>query len=605
MSDETESIGNGDFMKFMFIDDLENFLAQEYHTAAISLVPERPPEGMFGDLTVNCFRLAKPLGGNPMRIASQITEWLRAHPDIREVECIKAFVNIGLKPAAVFRDSVADAEKLMAAARIAVGERCHILIEYSAPNTNKPQHLGHVRNNTLGQATVALLRKVGHQVSAVNLVNDRGIHICKSMLAYQRWGGGITPEAAGLKGDHLVGNFYVRFDTELRRQLRDLRQTRPELAEKTDDELFLETEIGRAAQQMLVAWEQNAPAVRELWHLMNAWVLDGFKQTYRRMGIEFDRIYFESETYTLGRDLITEHLGEDKFRKREDGAIVIDLDKEKLGSKVVLRSDGTSVYVTQDIGTTVLKQRDFSPDQQVWIVGDEQIFHFKVLFAILARLGYDWAEKLAHMPYGMVNLPSGRMKSREGTVVDADDLFDEMEALARAATLERAETTPDDIDQRARVIGMGALKFMLLKVNPKTTIMFDPEASVKFEGDTGPYVLYAYARIASMLRKAEETIKPGEIGWHQLGTPEEIDLALRCAEYGPTIQRAAQELDSSNLAAYLLDLAKSFSRFYRECPVITAPTPELQRARLELSRRVQMILKDGLDALTIETLESM
>ncbi len=593
-------------MNFCCITELESHLRESFKAEhPLDICIERPPPDMTGDITVNCFRLAKPLRRSPMDIAGEVAAFLDAHPDTAAVEQIKAFVNVSLTDAALFRDTVADADGLLADAQVPAETRRRILIEFSAPNTNKPQHLGHVRNNTLGQAMVSILRRAGHQVVPVNLVNDRGIHICKSMLAYQRFGNGETPESSGKKGDHLVGDYYVKYDTELRRQLAKLRDENPEMNDQSDEDLFLKTEIGRAAQDMLVAWEQSDPDVVKLWKTMNEWVFEGFDETYRRLGVEFDKVFLESQTYTLGKDIVQDGLDRGVFKRRDDGAVVIDLAKEKLDTKVVLRSDGTSVYVTQDIGTTILKQNEFTPDQQVWVVGDEQIYHFKVLFAILKELGYEWADNLVHMAYGMVNLPSGKMKSREGTVVDADDLLDEMERLARDATLERSEEPPDDIDERSRVIGLAALKFMLLKVNPKTTLMFDPQASIKFEGDTGPYVLYAYARIASMLRKAEPGDLDGVVDWSVLGSPEEKDLALACAAYGETLRKAAEDFDTAGLAGYLLDLAKAFSRFYRDCPVLTAETPELKRARLELSIRARDILRDGLNTLTIETLESM
>jgi arginyl-tRNA synthetase len=454
-------------------------------------------------------------------------------------------------------------------------------------------------------ATAALLARVGHEVVRVNLINDRGIHICKSMLAYRQAGRGQTPQTVGAKGDHFVGDYYVAFDSEFRRQLAALRTARPETADKTEDELFLETDIGRAAQDMLVAWEQGDPGVRTLWETMNGWVLAGFEETYRRLGVRFDRTYLESQTYTLGRDIVRDGLARGVFCQRDDGAVLIEFADKGLGTKVVLRGDGTSVYVTQDIGTTLLKQHDWDPDQQIWVVGDEQMHHFRILFAILKALGYPWADRLVHMAYGMVNLPTGKMKSREGTVVDADDLFDEMEDLARKATLERAtEGIPEDLDERVRVIAMAAIKFMLLKVSPRTTILFDPQASITFEGDTGPYVLYAYARICSMVRKAE-TLSPGPVDWAVLGTPEERSLALRCALYPETVRKAAAELDTSVLACYLLDLAKDFSRFWRSCPVLAAPSAAERHARLSLSLVVRDILRDGLNALTIGTLESM
>lgn len=600
-------------MKFAFFADLSDFLQSQYGVSVPEIPVELCPPQFTGDITVNCFPLAKALRRNPMELAAALCAQLASHSDIEAVSAVKAFVNITLRPAALMRDTVADRDALLAAVALPAVERRRVLIEFSAPNTNKPQHLGHVRNNTVGMATASILERAGHDVVRVNLVNDRGIHICKSMLAYQRFGAGVTPASSGKKGDHLVGDFYVAYDKELRKQLAALRLDKPALADKTDEELFLETEIGMAAQEMLRAWEQNDPAVRALWETMNQWVFDGFAVTYRRMGVEFERTYLESQTYMLGKDIIRDGLERGVFKKRDDGAVIIEFDDPSLGTKVVLRSDGTSVYVTQDIGTTMLKQNDFQPDQQIWVVGDEQIRHFKVLFAILKALGYSWADQLTHMAYGMVNLPSGKMKSREGTVVDADELFDEMETLARDATVEKAgDDLPENLDERARVISMAALKFMLLKVNPKTTIMFDPQASIKFEGDTGPYVLYAYARISSMLRKAAAAsdvaageVAAGALDWALLKEPAERMLALRCALYPELLQKAARDLDSSALAGYLLDLAKDFSGFYRNCPVLNADDASLRTTRLALSETVRVILADGLQALTINTLESM
>lgn len=593
-------------MKFRAIEDLERHLGTVFDAAPPQVAVELCPSEFSGDVTVNCFRLARALRTAPPKIAGTVEEFLRDHADVESAETIKAFVNVTLNAPALFRDCVADEEALFGRVCLPEEERRRVLIEFSAPNTNKPQHLGHVRNNTLGQAVTEILRAVGHTPIPINLVNDRGIHICKSMLAYQRWGDDATPETAERKGDHLVGDFYVKFDTEYRRQLAGLRKVNPAFLERSDDDLFLETEIGRAAQDMLRRWEAGDPEVRTLWETMNAWVLDGFRETYRRMGVEFEHTYLESETYGLGKDVVQRGLDTGVFHKRDDGAVCVNLEDQKLDTKVLLRSDGTSVYITQDLGTTLLKQRDYEPDSQIWIVGDEQIRHFQVLFATLRRLGYDWAENLTHMAYGMVNLPSGKMKSREGTVVDADDLFEEMVRLAREATLERAGAdVPEDLERRAEIIGMGALKFMLLKVNPKTTLMFDPEASIRFEGDTGPYVLYAAARISSMLRKAGDGALDGDADWTALDGTEERDLALRCACYPDSLQKAAADLDTSSLASYLLELAKAFSRFYRECPVLTAPTPRQRRARLELSRRVRSILEHGLDTLTIGHLESM
>ena len=566
------------------------------------------PEGQDGDLTVNCFKFARVFKSKPDVIALAVAEILNGYDDVLKVETIKAFVNVTLSAASVHRDTVADISFLLNSAEISSEEKERILVEFSAPNTNKPQHLGHVRNNTLGMSLASLLSRVGHDVVPVNLVNDRGIHICKSMIAYQRFGDGATPLSTGKKGDHFVGYYYVIYNDELKKQLAELKVSQPELcAYKNNDELFLHTEIGSATQQMLLDWEANDVAVRELWLAMNNWVFDGFALTYDRMGITFDKTYLESETYLLGKDIVEDGLTKGVFQKREDGATFIDLGK-KLGEKVVLRSDGTSVYITQDIGTTVMKYNEFKADKQIWVVGDEQIHHFKQLFATLKSMGHDWADGLHHLSYGMVNLPTGKMKSREGTVVDADDLFDEMVGLAKSATLERCgDDVPADIDERSEIIGMGALKFMLLKFNPKTTIMFDPQASMKFEGDTGPYVQYACARINSMVKKgADQGLLVDEnVNWDLLTSDFEKKLAIRASAYPGVLQYAASKYDCSGLVSYLIDLAKDFSRFYRECPVLIAETDDLKKARLAMCSSIRSILVDGLKTLTIDVPEVM
>jgi len=591
-----------------FVDGLRDFLSAGAEWASFDITLEPCPDGMGGDFTVNCFRFAKVLKANPMDLAERAGEYLRGRSEIESVDVVKAFVNIVLSPEALHGMAVARSEELPGEGAVPAEERKRILVEYSAPNTNKPQHLGHVRNNTLGMSLVSLLRKAGHDVVAVNLVNDRGIHICKSMVAYRRFGNGATPESAGKKGDHFVGDFYVEFEKEFQRQLAELKTSKPELEGKSSDELFLETDIGREAQETLREWEAGDEKVRGLWKTMNSWVLAGFEETYRRMGVEFDKTYYESGTYSLGRDIILDGMEKGIFNRRADGAVVIDLGK-KLGEKVVLRSDGTSVYITQDIGTTLKKRDEFAPDSQVWVVGDEQKRHFEVLFAILARLGVVEAENFRHLAYGMVNLPSGKMKSREGTVVDADDLFDEMAGLARSATLERhSENVPDDVEERSETIGMGALKFMLLKFNPKTTIMFNPEESVKFEGDTGPYVQYACARINSILRKVGvSTDEPvsADIDWSLLSSSYERRISVLALQYPAVLRKAASAMDCSGIVTYLLDLSKAFNRFYRECPVLAADNESLKLARLELCRRVRGVLADGLDVLTIGVPEAM
>ena len=592
-----------------FIRDLQQHLAAEFPRFApetkVELAP--CPAGQAGDFTINFFKLA-PLVGNPMAAATKAAEFLASHEEVETAAAVKAFVNVSVKAETLLRESAACPDELLKRALLPEAERRKILIEFSAPNTNKPQHLGHVRNNTLGMSLASLLKRVGHEVIEINLVNDRGIHICKSMLAYQRFGNGETPESSGMKGDHLVGKYYVRFSAAFAEEAKAVREAHPEWADKSNDELFLETEIGRAAQQMLRDWEAGKPEVRELWQKMNSWVFAGFDATYKRMGIRFDHTYLESETYLLGKDIVAAGLEKQVFAKRDDGAVVCDLGK--MGKKVVLRSDGTSVYITQDMGTTVRKHDDYTPDTMIWVVGDEQNLHFQMLFEILKRLGYEWAKDLYHLSYGMVNLPNGRMKSREGTVVDADDLFDEMSRLAREACRERGGENLDDAElaKRGEEIGLGALKFMLLKFNPRTTMIFDPAASLRFEGDTGPYVQYVAARVSSISRKAAERgmkIDTGACDWSLLSTPPEKELAVKLYFYPETLRSAAAKRDCSGIADYLLELAKAFNRFYRDCPILACEDAKVAAARLNLALAVRTVIADALGTLTIATPEAM
>ncbi len=596
--------------QFQLMSALSAYFAEKYPSFPKETViaPERTPAGMAGDLTVNCFRFAKLCGGNPMAVAAEAAAVLAGHADVEAAEAVKAFVNVTMTPEAVHRASLGNTARLFELGKFPEAERRRILIEYSAPNTNKPQHLGHVRNNTLGMSLASLMKRIGHTVFEINLVNDRGIHICKSMIAYQRYGEGETPESTGIKGDHLVGLYYVKFNAVLSDEIKALKAARPELAAQDSEELFLETELGRATQKMLQDWEAGDAGVRALWRKMNDWVFAGFDATYRTMGIHFNHTYLESETYLLGKDIISSGLESGVFTRRSDGAVIASLGK--LGDKVVLRSDGTSVYITQDIGTTLLKQQDYQPQSMIWVVGDEQNLHFQMLFAIMKKLGYDWADDLFHLSYGMVNLPTGKMKSREGTVVDADELFAEMTELATEGCRERAgeEVSPEELARRGAIIGMGALKFMLLKFNARTTMMFDPAASVRFEGDTGPYVQYACARISSIERKARERgvdFDAAHVDWALLGKEEEKDLSMLAAFYPAALRTAAERRDVSNLVEYALDLAKAFNRFYRECPVLNAETSGLAAARLAMCAAVREVLTDVLKTLTIEVPDAM
>ncbi len=590
-------------MIFTCVRDLTAHLQHLYGSPQATASPEICPPGMNGDITVNCFRLAGPLRTNPQELADAAVAFLSAHTDVASCERIKAFVNITLTCVALCRDTVEHKTVCIPERAVPGDASRHVLIEYSAPNTNKPQHLGHVRNNTLGSALCSIIRRTGQRVTAVNLVNDRGVHICKSMVAYRRYGCGETPESHGAKGDHYIGSYYVKFETTFREQIQELRKHNADLAETKAADMFLDTEIGRAAQDELVAWENGDLDVRALWHRLNSWVLEGFSTTYARLGIVFDHTYFESETYKIGKNVVLQD--RENFSRTEDGAVVADLSADKLGQKVLLRRDGTSVYVTQDIGTTLMKYEDFRPDTMIWIVGDEQIHHFKVLFAIIRKMGFEWSSRLHHIPYGMVNLPSGKMKSREGTVVDADDLLDEMVVLARSATRERHPTLDDaELDKRATAIGIGALKFMLLKMNPRTTMTFDPAAAIRFEGDSGPYVQYAHARIASLLQKYNHD-SATQIDWSLPNSDEERRIAVRCAMYPEILDAAARDFDPSVICGYLIDLTKDFNRFYKKHSVLSAPSDALKAVRIALCRRVQQILGDGLAVLNIEALDEM
>lgn len=605
-------------MNLKCLNDLRNALIAAHPNCkadvSFEILWDPCPAGMNGDITVNCFRFARDFACAPDMLAAEAEKFLTAHPEVASVEKIKAFVNVTLKAGALFRDSVADIDRLMADVALPEKDRKKILVEYSAPNTNKPQHLGHVRNNILGMTLVSLLSRVGHDMVPVNLVNDRGIHICKSMLAYQRCGNGTTPESEGIKGDHFVGDYYVKYNNMLVDEIKALKAAHPEFADKDSEDLFLETEIGQAAQDMLLKWENGDTEVVALWKKMNEWVFKGFAETYERMGVHFTKTYLESQTYLLGKKVVSENLERGIFKRREDGAVTVEIGKvgkKDLGTKVLLRKDGTSVYITQDLGTTLLKHSDFEPDKMMWVVGNEQIDHFQKLFQILKMIGCAWADDLYHFPYGMVELPNGKMKSREGTVVDADDLFDEMHALAKQSTEERlaeGEPVPADLEERAETIGMGALKFMLLKFNPTSTIHFNPQESLKFEGDTGPFVQYVCARIRSMERKAQErgVISADVVpDWNLLDSPEEKSLAVTALRYRTALRGAAEKLDCSVLVLYLLDLAKAFNRFYREKQVLNAEDPVLRKTRLALCFAVRDILKDGLATLTIGVPEAM
>lgn len=476
------------------------------------------------------------------------------------------------------------------------------MVEFSSPNTNKPLHLGHVRNILLGHSVSRILEASGRNVVQVQIVNDRGVHICKSMWAWKQFGGGITPESSGTKGDHLVGDFYVRFDQEFRAQVRELMaQGLDEDAAKAQAPCMLEV------QEMLRQWEAGDAEVRGLWATMNGWVYDGFNQTYGRLGVRFDRNYYESDTYVLGKQDIEEGLARGVFYRRDDGSVWIDLREDGLDEKLVLRRDGTSVYMTQDIGTAIQRFRDFAIDRLTYVVGNEQDYHFKVLFLILKKLGYAWADQLYHLSYGMVDLPSGKMKSREGTVVDADDLLDEMESTARTLSEELGKTEGLREDEKAqlyRVLGHGALKYFILKVDPRKRMVFNPEESIDFNGHTGPFIQYSHARIRSILRKAEG--RSSSWSWAEVAVDERSKELIQVLDRFPeAVQQAARTYSPAVVAQFAYDLAKVFNGFYQANPILNADSEALVAFRVELCRTTAAALRRALEMLGIEAPERM
>ncbi|MDX1762306.1 MAG: arginine--tRNA ligase, partial [Christiangramia sp.] len=477
-----------------------------------------------------------------------------------------------------------------------------IMVEYSSPNTNKPLHLGHIRNNLLGYSVSEILKAAGNEVYKVQVINDRGIHICKSMVAWQKFGNGETPESTGLKGDKLVGNYYVKFDQEYKKEISQLKEQG-----KSEDEAKAEAPIFVEAQEMLRKWEANDPEVVKLWSTMNQWVYDGFEKTYDALGVDFDKNYYESETYLLGKDNVQKGLEDGVFYKKEDGSVWIDLSDEGLDEKIVLRSDGTAVYMTQDIGTAIQRFADFDINQMVYTVGNEQEYHFKVLFLILKKLGYDWADALYHLSYGMVDLPSGKMKSREGTVVDADDLIREMAATAKSISEELGKLdgySDAEKEELYRIIGLGALKYYILKVDPKKRILFNPEESVDFQGNTGPFIQYTYARIQSILRKADfdtSSELSKDFSFHE----KEKELIKQVQLFPETVVLAAENHSPALIANYTYELVKSFNSFYQNVQILGIDDEAEKVFRVQLSRLVANVIKSAFKLLGIEVPERM
>ena len=568
-----------------------------------SAMPGATRKEFEGDYTVVVFPFLRASKQKPEATAQAIGEWLVRNVDVvTGFNVVKGFLNLTVDAAFRRTELLEQAADENFGFTAATADSPLVMVEYSSPNTNKPLHLGHVRNNLLGYSLSKILEAAGNRVVKTNIVNDRGIHICKSMLAWQKWGDGCTPESTGKKGDHLIGDFYVLFDKHYQAEVADL------MAQgMTEDEAKNEAPLMREAREMLVRWEQNDPEVRRLWQTMNGWVYEGFDETYKRLGVGFDKIYYESETYLEGKELVLKGLEEGKMYRREDGSVWADLKENGLDEKLLLRKDGTSVYMTQDIGTAKLRYRDFPINKMIYVVGNEQNYHFQVLSILLDRRGFEWGKDLTHFSYGMVELPSGKMKSREGTVVDADDLMDTMEQQAAETAADRfKDMTPEQARETARMVGMGALKYFLLKVDPKKNMLFNPAESIDFNGNTGPFLQYTYARIQSVLRRAGG-VKVADFNAENVAVPsdKEATLIRKAGDFPGVVKEAARSYSPALIANYCYDLAKEYNQFYHDYPILKEEDTARRNLRLLLSYTVARTLKSAASLLGMEMPERM
>ncbi len=600
---------------FAPVQQLEQALKTALQTAAQAVfhveiprasLPLQPTRKEFaGSFTLVTFPLTKTLGQGPEPIGRALGEWLQTHePRVSGYNVVKGFLNLEIADAE-WLQLFAELQRQPATAPVPTGGPQRVVVEYSSPNTNKPLHLGHLRNNFLGYSVAEILKATGATVTKANLVNDRGIHICKSMLAYRQFGHGETPESAGIKGDHLAGKYYVLFERHYREEVRQLEAegVAADIA-KRQAPLMLE------AQRMLQQWEAGDAEVVALWRQMNGWVYAGFDETYRTIGVDFDKFYYESGTYLLGKERVEEGLSTGVFFQKEGGAVWVDLQAEGLDEKLLLRADGTSVYITQDLGTAELKYQDFGYDSSIYVIADEQNYHMQVLQATLKKLGKPYADAIHHLSYGMVDLPSGKMKSREGTVVDADELVRDVVAAAKAATLEKGKTeglSDSELEELYRLLGLGALKYYLLKVDPKKRMLFNPEESVSLEGHTGPFIQYSYARIAAIRRKAAELglAESADFGALAALVPTERELVQELARYPAVVADAARTLSPAVVAQYAYDLAKAYNRFYAEVSIFQEPDALKRGLRVALSARVGEQIKVALGLLGIQVPERM
>ena len=558
-----------------------------------------------GQWTLVAFPLLKISRKNPEATAQEIGAYLQEHCSLVEgIQIVKGFLNLSIAPSAWVEDFNAIRSDKTFGHKQATADAPFVMVEYSSPNTNKPLHLGHVRNNLLGYSIARILEASGNRVFKTNIVNDRGIHICKSMLAWQRWGNGATPESTGKKGDHLIGDFYVLFDKHYKAELTALMNEG-----KTKEEAEAASPLMADARAMLRRWEDGDEEIRSLWSTMNSWVYAGFDETYKRMGVSFDEIYYESETYLLGKEEVLRGLKDGKFVQDPDGSVWADFTDEGLDRKILLRSDGTSVYITQDIGTAKMRFDKHPIDKMVYVVGNEQEYHFKVLSLLLDRLGYAFGKGLVHFSYGMVELPDGKMKSREGTVVDADDLMDEMVATARAIAEEQGkgkDMPAEEAAEVARRVGLGSLKYFILKVDPRKNMTFNPKESIDFNGNTGSFIQYTYARIRSLLRKAEELgiALPATFAGLTISTKEQ-ELIAKVSEYADVVEEAARTYSPAVIANYVYDLVKEYNQFYHEFSILKEENEELRAFRLALSEVVARTIAAGFSLLGIEMPERM
>lgn len=557
-----------------------------------------------GDITLVVFPFTKTARKQPEVIGNEIGQWLTENTDIIDkYNVIKGFLNLSIS-----KDNwISTLNNIYNDKKYGTKEETPesplMMIEYSSPNTNKPLHLGHVRNNLLGYSISQIQKANGWKVVKTNIVNDRGIHICKSMLAWLKYGNGETPASTGMKGDHLIGKYYVEFDKHYKAELKEL-----QAKGMSEDEAKSNSSLMKEAQAMLLKWEQNDPEIRSLWQMMNEWVYAGFDETYKRLGVDFDKIYYESNTYLEGKEKVEEGLKKGIFYRREDGSVWADLTSDGLDEKLLLRSDGTSVYMTQDIGTAKLRYQDYPIDKMVYVVGNEQNYHFQVLSLLLDKLGFKWGKELVHFSYGMVELPNGKMKSREGTVVDADDLMDGMieEAAQTSAALGKLENcTKEEIDNINRMVGLGALKYFILKVDPRKNMTFNPEESIDFNGNTGPFIQYTCARIKSILRKAsEQGIDIKEVKGITL-QEKEVSLIQNLTSYPSIVEQAGKDFSPALIANYVYDLVKEYNQFYQTSPILKEENAETMNMRLMLSACTVKVIESGMSLLGIEMPEKM